>query len=54
MNGDAEMAASVKYPNVRVLSVKQAESEQPYFDLKSSSSLYHAWARSSPGREFEE
>ncbi|XP_072013829.1 sialate O-acetylesterase-like [Amphiura filiformis] len=48
MNATAELAASVNYPNVRVLSVKQAESYTPYYDFNSTSSLYHPWAKADP------
>ncbi|XP_072013827.1 sialate O-acetylesterase-like [Amphiura filiformis] len=47
MNATAELAASVNYPNVRVLSVKQAESSTPYYDMNSTS-LYHLWAKPDP------
>ncbi|XP_072014238.1 sialate O-acetylesterase-like [Amphiura filiformis] len=48
MNSTAELAASVHYPNVRVLSVKRVESYIPYYDLNSTSSLYHPWAKANP------
>ncbi|XP_072013844.1 sialate O-acetylesterase-like [Amphiura filiformis] len=48
LNGTAELAASVNYPNVRVLSVKAEVSYTPYYDLNSTASLYHPWAKPDP------